>query len=104
MMAPDVVPATDKGKYKIEITFEDGKKGIVDFSKYLDKGGVSSRFRDINFFKSFKVNSELGVLSWGDKVDVAPETLYSEAPGISLPDWMKEDEAFGKQKAAADLQ
>jgi hypothetical protein len=102
MMAPDVVSATYKGKYKIEITFEDGKKGIVDFSKYLDKGGVFSRFRDINFFKSFKVNSELGVLSWEDEVDVAPETLYSEATGISLPNWMKEDEASGKQKAAAD--
>jgi Protein of unknown function (DUF2442) len=102
IMAPDVVSATYKGKYKIEITFEDGKKGIVDFSKYLDKGGVFSRFRDINFFKSFKVNSELGVLSWGDEVDVAPETLYSEATGTSLPNWMKEDGAFGKQKAAAD--
>ncbi len=101
-MAPDVVSATYKGKYKIEITFEDGKKGIVDFSKYLNKGGVFERFKDINFFKSFKVNLELGVLSWGDEVDVAPETLYSEATGMSLPNWMKEDEAFGKQKAAAD--
>ena len=101
-MAPDVVSATYKGKYKIEITFEDGKKGIVDFSKYLDKGGVFSRFRDINFFKSFKVNSELGVLSWGNVVDVAPETLYSEATGMPLPNWMKEDEALGKQKAVAD--
>ena len=101
-MVPDVVSATYKGKYKIEIKFEDGKKGIVDFSKYIDKGGVFSRFRDINFFKSFKVNSELGILSWGDKVDVAPETLYAEATGMPLPNWMKEDRALGKQKAVAD--
>jgi len=101
-MVPDVVSATYKGKYKIEIKFEDGKKGIVDFSKYIDKGGVFSRFRDINFFKSFKVNSELGILSWGDKVDVAPETLYAEATGMPLPNWMKEDGALGKQKAVAD--
>jgi hypothetical protein len=102
MMAPDVVSATYKGKYKIEITFEDGRKGTVDFSKYLNKGGVFGRFRDINFFKSFKVNSELGVLSWGDEVDVAPETLYAEATGTSLPDWMKEDDVSKKQGAAAD--
>ena len=101
-MAPDVVSATYRVKYKIEITFEDEKKGIVDFSKYLDKGGVFSRFRDINFFKSFKVNSELGVLSWRDEVDVAPETLYSEATGMPLPNWMIEDEALRKQKAVAD--
>ena len=101
-MAPDVVSATYKGKYKIEIAFEDGKRGIVDFSTYLNKGGVFDRFRDINFFKSFKLNSELGVLTWENEVDIAPETLYSEATGISLPNWMKEDEAFGRQKAAAD--
>ncbi len=101
-MVPDVVSAVYKGKYKIEITFEDGKKGIVDFSKYPDKGGVFSRFRDIKFFKSFKVNPELGVLSWGDEVDVAPETLYSEATGKPLPDWMKDDEAFGRRKVAAE--
>ena len=101
-MVPDVVSAVYRGKYRIEITFEDGKKGIVDFSKYLDKGGVFNRFRDINFFKSFKVNSELGVLSWGNEVDVAPETLYSEATGVSLPDWTKEDGALGKQKVAAE--
>jgi hypothetical protein len=48
------------------------------------------------------VNSELGVLSWGDEVDVAPETLYAEATGTSLPDWMKEDDVSKKQGAAAD--
>ena len=101
-MVPDVVSAVYKGKYKIEITFEDGKKGIVDLSRYLDKGGVFSRFRDINFFKSFKVNSELGVLSWGDEVDIAPETLYSEATGMSLPEWMKEDEPLVKRKIVAE--
>ncbi len=101
-MVPDVVSAVYKGKYKIEITFEDGKKGIVDFSRYLDKGGVFSRFRDINFFKSFKVNSELGALSWGDEVDIAPETLYSEATGMSLPEWMKEDEPLVKRKIVAE--
>lgn len=36
----DVVSADYKGGYKIEVTFEDGATGIVDFSKYLKLKGV----------------------------------------------------------------
>ena len=86
-MIHDVVSASYKGEYKIQVTFDDGKGGVVDFSKYLTKGGVFSRFKDINFFKKFSINRELGVLTWKDEIDVAPETLYAEATGTSLPNW-----------------
>jgi hypothetical protein len=84
----DVVSAVHKGDYRIEVTFEDGKKGIVDFAKYLEKGGVFERFKDKDFFSSFQVNQELGTLSWQNEIDVAPETLYAEATGSALPEWM----------------
>ena len=88
-MIQDVVSASYKGGYRIEVTFDDGKQGVVDFSKYLDKGGVFDRFKDINFFKNFWVNEELGVLTWKDGIDVAPESLYAEATKTPLPDWME---------------
>lgn len=88
-MIHDVVSASYQGDYRIEVTFDDGKRGVVDFSKYLIKGGVFERFKDINFFRSFSVNRELGTLTWQREIDVAPETLYSEATGASLPDWME---------------
>jgi hypothetical protein len=87
-MIHDIVSATYKGEYNIEVTFDDGKKGVVDFSKYIKKGGVFDRFKDINFFNNFTINQELGVLTWGGKIDVAPETLYAEATRTTLPDWM----------------
>src|SRR6056297_577637 len=88
-MLKDVVYAVYKGGYKIEVTFEDGVIGIVDFSKYLSQGGVFEKFKDIEFFKNFSINKELGVLTWGDdEVDIAPETLYAEATNAPLPDWM----------------
>ena len=74
--------------YKLEIVFEDGKRGIVDFHNYIKKGGVFSRFSDMQYFKQVHINKELGVLCWPDGVDVAPETLYSEATGEPLPAWM----------------
>ena len=65
------------------------KKGIVDFSEYLLKGGVFDRFKDIDFFKNFSVNDELGTLTWRNDIDVAPEKLYSKATGNPLPKWME---------------
>ena len=88
-MLKDVVSADYKGDYKIEVTFEDGATGIVDFSKYLNQGGVFEKFKNLEFFKKFNINKELGVLTWGDgEVDIAPETLYAEATNSNLPDWM----------------
>jgi hypothetical protein len=88
-MIHDVVSVSYKGGYRIEVTFDNGKRGVVDFSKYLTRGGVFERFKDISFFKNFKINPELGILTWGDEVDVAPETLYAEATRTSLPDWVE---------------
>jgi hypothetical protein len=90
-MLHDVIRASYIGDYKIELEFDDGKGGIVDFSKYLKKGGVFERFKDIDFFRDFSVNEDLGTLTWGDEVDVAPEILYAEATDSPLPDWMGED-------------
>ena len=91
-MLHNVVTAAYQGDYLIEIEFDDGHRGVIDFSKYLKRGGVFERFKDIDFFRSFSVNDELGVLTWGDEVDVAPETLYAEATGNGLPVWMEPDE------------
>lgn len=57
-MLHDVVGATYKGGYQIELEFDDGKRGVVDFSKCLAKGGVFERFKDLGFFRGFSVNRE----------------------------------------------
>jgi len=87
-MIKDVISANYKGEYSIEVTFEDGAMGIVDFSKYLGKGGAFDKFKDVEFFKTFTINEELGVLTWGSEIDIAPETLYAEATNSPLPDWV----------------
>ena len=46
-MIKDVISAIYKGEYSIEVTFEDGAIGIVDFSKYLEKGGAFDKFKGI---------------------------------------------------------
>jgi len=98
-MLRDVIAANYKGEYKIELIFEDGASGIVDFSKYLNKGGVFEKFKNMEFFMNFKIDEELGILTWGDEVDIAPETLYAEATNSPLPDWVD-----SRQNSLADNQ
>jgi hypothetical protein len=93
-MIHDVVSAEYRGDYKIELCFDDGKRGIVDFTKYLDQGGVFERLRDVELFKRFRINEELGVLTWEGDIDVAPETLYSDATNTPLPEWMDSEGAM----------
>ena len=90
-MLHDVISATYEGGYRIGLEFDDGRRGTVDFAKYLERRGVFEQFRDIEFFRNFTINKELGILTWGNEIDVAPETLYAEATGTPLPQWMNPD-------------
>ncbi|MBI4690063.1 MAG: DUF2442 domain-containing protein [Nitrospirae bacterium] len=83
----DILEARYIEGYKLELVFENGKKGIIDLSGYRHKGGVFSRFSAIEYFKQFYVNKEIGTLCWPDGVDIAPETLYHEATREPLPAW-----------------
>jgi len=47
VMLLDLVSARHIRDYELEIEFEDGAKGIVDFSQYRSRGGVFSKFNDI---------------------------------------------------------
>ena len=89
-MSYDVTEVKYIKGYKLEVTFETGEKGIVDLSNYPPKGGVFSRFSDMNYFRQVYVHKELGVLCWPDNVDIAPETIYSMATRKPLPAWMED--------------
>lgn len=84
----DVNEARHIEGYRIELVLENGKSGIVDLRAYIKKGGVFSRFSEMEYFKQFYVNKEIGTLCWPDAVDIAPETLYHQATGEPLPSWV----------------
>ncbi|MCL4874205.1 DUF2442 domain-containing protein [bacterium] len=85
-----VLKAEHIENYKLALSFEDGKTGIVDLSGYIEKGGVFSRFSDFDYFMRFYVDDEADTVCWPDGVDIAPETLYHEATGEPLPEWVEE--------------
>ena len=63
--------------YTVELTFNNLRKGRVDFEKYLGRG-VFKELTKVEKFKRFKVNAELGTLCWSNGADIAPEVLYQE--------------------------
>jgi hypothetical protein len=60
--------------------------------------GHIQAIRDLAFFREFHVNEELGTLTWGDEIDIAPETLYAAATGAPLPDWMTKEEPSASER------
>lgn len=47
----DVIETKYLEGYKLELRFENGKHGIVDLQNYIKKGGIFSRFSDMEYFK-----------------------------------------------------
>lgn len=76
-MLKDIISAKYISGYKIKVRFEDGRTGIVDLSKSMNEG-VLKKLKDINYFKKFYVNKELGTICWPDGQDIAPETIYKK--------------------------
>jgi len=85
----DAVSAEYLEDYKLKIWFADGKSGIVDFTTYIRKGGIFAKLARLENFKQFAVNQELGAITWDGEIDIAPETLYSEATQEPLPQWVE---------------
>ena len=85
----DLAKAEYLNNYYISLTFDDGTTSIVDFTQFINQGGVFEKLKAIEYFKTFKVNRELGVITWDNEIDIAPEILYSKAANKPLPEWME---------------
>ncbi len=61
--------------YKIEVCFNNGRKGIADLFEAL-KGGLFESLKNKKNFSSFVVDQELETIVWSNGVDLAPEYIY----------------------------
>ena len=72
----DLVKIRYKHDYILQIEFDDGATGEIDFYEYLGKGPIFTPLKEIEFFKKARI--EGGTVSWPNGADVAPETLYEK--------------------------
>jgi hypothetical protein len=61
--------------YVIRVRFNDGAEGEVDLAGELE-GEVFEPLRDLQAFRSFRVDPELETIVWSNGADMAPEFLY----------------------------
>jgi hypothetical protein len=73
-----ITQATYIKDYKLEIVFNNGKKGVSDLSDSLDMG-VFKPLRDRALFSQFRIDPELDTVVWSGGQDLAPEFLYFKA-------------------------
>ena len=62
--------------YKIDLTFNDGTKSVIDLKTkvFEDHRKIFEPLRDIVFFKKFTLNR--WTIEWPNELDLAPEYLY----------------------------
>jgi hypothetical protein len=61
--------------YRIEVVFNDGKKGVADLSEILT-GAVFEHLKNIDAFTKFHVDY---TIIWENGADLAPEYIYFQA-------------------------
>jgi len=62
-------------QYKLLVTFENGVVKLVDLKPYLD-GEVFEPLKDIDYFKTVRVNADIDTIVWDNDADVSPDFLY----------------------------
>ena len=77
-MIVHVVDAKYVDGYRIEVSFNDGRKGIADLSDAL-QGPAFEILKDELEFQRFVVDEELDTLVWENGADLAPEYIYFQA-------------------------
>ena len=78
MMIPRIRNASYVRDYVIQITFDDGKSGLVDLKDEL-YGEVFEPLLDKQYFRAFSVNNDIHTIVWENGADFAPEFLYERA-------------------------
>ncbi len=76
-MLYDIVEVKVIENYILYLRFENGMSGQVDISKIVPFEGVFSKFKDVVYFATVRVDKELGTIVWDNGADIAPDYLYS---------------------------
>lgn len=85
-MYPRVIQVRHVRDYVLELTFADGVRAELDFTKRIaGRGGVFEPLQDISLFRQVRVDPEIGTIVFPNDIDLDPDVLYCKATGKPLP-------------------
>ena len=61
--------------YRLKLTFEDQIVKVVDLTPHLD-GEIFEPLKNIEYFKSVRVNHDIDTIIWSNEADFSPDFLY----------------------------
>ena len=70
-------------EYKLLLTFEDGVVKVVDMKPHLE-GEIFEPLKDIDYFKTVRVNLDIDTIVWENDADFSPDFLHKI--GIDVKD------------------
>ena len=79
-----VVDATYIGGYKLKVKFDNGETKVVDLKPHLD-GPIFKALKQLDFFKSFRVDKDIDTVVWPNNADFSPDFLYGIGQKVSEP-------------------
>lgn len=63
------------GEYRVRMEFEDGSVRDADLGPHLD-GEIFEPLKDVEYFKTLRVEPDLDTIVWDNGADMAPDFLY----------------------------
>ena len=68
------------GKYKIRLSYADGKQGVLDLSNMVGKGVFASLRNEKDFQKVYL--GPHGQIAWSDEMEICPDAATLEISGL----------------------
>jgi hypothetical protein len=84
-MLKDIVQVELKEDYQLYLKFEDGTEGVVDISQLIQFEGIFTPLKNLDYFKTVKLNPEWGTIYWDNGADLDPDVLYSIVTNTPIP-------------------
>jgi len=80
-----VIEARIVDGYRVELTFSDGVRGVVDLAnRIVGRSGVFAPLENPEYFRKVAVDSELGTIVWPNGADICPDLLHDWATGANV--------------------
>ncbi|GBL11370.1 hypothetical protein MSj_02874 [Microcystis aeruginosa Sj] len=90
-MLKDIIEVKPLNNYQLYLKFEDNQEGIINLEEIIEFVGIFQPLKDLDFFKTVKINPDWGTIYWENRADLDPDVLYSLITNQSLNDLEKDD-------------